>query len=124
MTATPETTDKGPALRLNIHGTDLALAQQDERQENERWTDQLDIFLALRNDTTFSARVTGKSLRLRLMPGTYQKLLQDGVPFEEHLPADAHFDSARIVVIDRNSGRVGSITVPAGAFSQVHPVSR
>jgi VWFA-related protein len=124
LTATPETTEKGPALRLDIRGIDLALAQLNDRQGNERWTDQLDIFLALRDDTTFNARVTGKSLRLRLMPGTYQKALQDGVPFEEHLPAEAHFDSARVVVIDRNSGRVGSITLPAGAFSQMHSGSR
>jgi len=125
LTATPETTEKGPALRLEIRGTDLALAQhngsrQNESKADERWTDQLDIFLALRNDTTFNARVTGKSLWLRLMPGTYQKAMKDGIPFEEHLPANAQFDSARIVVIDRNSGRVGSITVPASAFSQAH----
>jgi hypothetical protein len=52
------------------------------------------------------------------MPGTYQKALHDGVPFEVPLPADAHFESARIVVIDRNSGRVGTVTIPAAAFSQ------
>jgi VWFA-related protein len=118
LTATPETTEKGPALRLEIRGTDLALAQQ-----GARWSDRLDIFLALRNDTTFNAQVTGKSLQLRLMPGTYQKALQDGVPFEDHLPANAQFDSARIVVIDRNSGRVGTVTIPASAFTQPHSSS-
>lgn len=123
LTATPETTEKGRALRLDIRGTDLGLAQRNER-EKDRWTDQLDIFLALRDDTTFNARVTGKTLRLRLLPGTYQKVMQDGIPFEEHLPADAQFDSARVVVIDRDSGRVGTVTVPAGAFLQVRSGSR
>jgi VWFA-related protein len=127
LTATPETTEKGRALRLDIRGTDLALTQNHqstESQQMDRWSDQLDIFLALRDDTTFNARVAGKSLQLRLMPGTYQKAMQEGIPFEEHLPANAQFDSARIVVIDRNSGRVGTVTVPASAFSKSTSASR
>ncbi len=124
LTATPETTEKGLALRLDIRGTDLALAQLNNRRTNDRWIDQLDIFLALRSDTTLNASVTGKTLRLQLLPATYQKVLQEGVPFEDHLPANAQFDSARVVVIDKNSGRVGTVTVPVGAFSKTSSALR
>ena len=61
VTATPMRQEKGASLSLNIAATDLELAQQ-----NERWVDQVGIFLALRDDSGLHARITGQSLQLRL----------------------------------------------------------
>jgi VWFA-related protein len=105
---TPKTTDKGVVLNLAIAGTDLQMAEQDQR-----WIDQLGIFLALRNDTTLDSKVVGQSLRMRLQPGTYEKIMREGVPFELAVPAKVDFESLRIVVVDENSGRIGSVTLPA-----------
>jgi VWFA-related protein len=115
VTATPKSEGKNAALSLNIAATDLQPAQQ-----NNRWTDRLDIFLVLRDDAGLHAKVTGQSLGLHLMPATYQKVLHDGIPFEQSIDGNANFDSVRIVVVDENSGRMGSVTVPATALRPLH----
>jgi VWFA-related protein len=113
VSAVPISDARGGALQLRINASDLALAQKDQR-----WTDQLDIFVALRDDAGLHANVTGHSLRLRLTPGTYQKLLQDGIPFNELIETKKSFDSLRVIIVDENSGRMGSVTVPAVALKR------
>ncbi|MDR3726530.1 MAG: VWA domain-containing protein [Terracidiphilus sp.] len=103
--------EKGSALKLNIAVPDLDLAQQ-----GELWTDKLDIFLVERNDARMQAKVTGKTLGLRLKPATYQKLLREGIAFEQTVQTAPDAGSVRIVVVDENSGRMGSVTVPATAL--------
>jgi VWFA-related protein len=111
VTATPMRREKGATLSLNIAATDLELAQQ-----HEHWVDQVGIFLALRDDSGLHARITGQSLQLRLAPATYQKALRDGIPFNQLIKDDTNFNSVRVVVVDENSGRMGSVTVPATAL--------
>jgi hypothetical protein len=53
---------------------------------------------------------------LRLAPATYQKALRDGIPFNQLIKDDTNFNSVRVVVVDENSGRMGSVTVPATAL--------
>jgi hypothetical protein len=97
-------------VNLTIAATDLDMAQA-----NDRWTDKLDIFLAERDDASQRARVTGHSLVLHLLPATYQKALREGIPVQQPLPGKAAGGSLRIVVVDENSGRIGSVTIPASA---------
>jgi hypothetical protein len=47
------------------------------------------------------------------LPATYQKLLAQGLPFEQVVHQVQDAGSVRIIVVDGNSGRMGSITVPA-----------
>ncbi len=98
----------GPALDLNLAGTDLDLAEQ-----GGRWMDKLDIFLVRRDDSALHAVVTGQTLGLRLTPATYQKVLRDGLPFEEPIGAKPGSGSIRTIVVDENTGRIGSITISA-----------
>lgn len=113
VTATPDWGEKGTGLSLNIAAPDLEVAEQ-----NERWTDQLEVFIALRDDTGSRARITGQSLRLRMTPATYQKVLHDGIPFDQSIEGIANFASVRVVVVDENSGRMGSVTIPAAALKR------
>ena len=53
---------------------------------------------------------------MRLKPATYAKLLQDGIPFDQYIEKRPDAGSVRIVVVDENSGRMGSVTVPAAAL--------
>ena len=115
LTVSPVSEGKGTALKLNIDAISLGLAQK-----GSRWTDRVDVFLALRDDSGLHAKVTGHSVDLNLLPGTYQQTLKDGLPFEQPIDSKTPFDSVRLVVVDENSGRMGSITVPAAAFAQ-HP---
>ena len=78
--------------------------------------DRLDIFFIQRDDAGLKAQVEGQTLGLRLRPGTYQNLLAAGVPFEHFVRLGAGTASLRIVVVDENSGRMGSVTIPAAAL--------
>jgi VWFA-related protein len=113
ITADPAAIGKGSALHLNIAATDLALAQQDGM-----WTDKLDIFLAERDDAGLHAHVSGQTIGLRLKPATCQRVLREGIPFDQAVETQAETGSLRIVVIDENSGRMGSVTVPAAAVRE------
>jgi hypothetical protein len=99
-------------LKLNIDATDLAMAQA-----GDRWTGKLDIFLIERDDAGQYAKVTGQTLGLQLQPATYQTLLRDGLPFDQPLPSHPDSGSMRVVVVDENSGRMGTVTIPATALS-------
>jgi VWFA-related protein len=111
LTASPVADPKGTALKLTIDATTLGLTEK-----ADRWSDRLDVFVALRDQSGLHARVTGHSVDLRLLSGTYQQTLKDGIPFEQPINTKNAFDSARLIVVDENSGRIGSITVPASAF--------
>jgi VWFA-related protein len=103
----------GSTVRLNIAATDLGLAQQ-----GELFVDKLDIFMVQRDDAALHAQVTGQTLGLRLKPATYQKVLHDGIPFDQAIGAKPETGSIRIVVVDQNSGRMGSITLPAAVIAE------
>ena len=47
-----------------------------------------------------------------LKPATYEKLLQEGIPFDQFIEKQQDAGSVRIVVVDENSGRMGSVTIP------------
>jgi hypothetical protein len=98
-------------LRLIVAATDLEMAQDDER-----FTDKLDVFLIERDDDALHDKVTGRTLSLLLLPATYQRLLREGIPIEQPLRGAKDAGSVRVVVVDRNSGRMGSVTIPANAI--------
>jgi VWFA-related protein len=112
MTAHPISAQKQATVKLNIAATDLDLAQQ-----GELWSDKLDIFLVQRDDAGLHALVTGQQLGLRLKPATYQRLLRDGVPFELKVEVRPDSSVVRVVAVDENSGRIGSVTIPAGTLA-------
>jgi VWFA-related protein len=115
LTADPVPGSNGLAVKLGIAATDLAIAQKDAF-----WTDKLDIYLVQRELTGTKASVTGKSVGLRLKPAAYQKYLQEGIPFNQVLDATSGSGSVRILVVDENSGRMGSVTVPAPKIGENH----
>jgi VWFA-related protein len=108
-------TSTGTTLKLNIATNDLALKQQDDRL-----MDKLDIFLAQRDDDGLHARVTGQTLGLALKPVTYQKALEDGIPFNQVIARKENAGTIRIVVIDENSGRMGSATATVTVVNEKH----
>jgi len=112
LTAKPVSATNGAALQLNIAATDLDLAQQ-----SGLWSDKLDIFLVQRDDAGLHAQVTGQQLGLHLKAATYQRLLREGVPFEVKVATRPDTGSIRIVAVDENSGRMGSVTIPAAILA-------
>ncbi|HEY1897902.1 MAG TPA: VWA domain-containing protein [Terracidiphilus sp.] len=113
LTAIPSGAAQSRILKVGVSATDLEMARSGDSQSGEFWTDRLDFFLIERDDDTLHARVTGRTLALRLKPATYQKVLREGIPFDQPLPSKPGAGSVRIIVVDENSGRMGSVTLPA-----------
>jgi hypothetical protein len=111
LTAAPSISATGTNLKLNIGATDLDLAQQ-----GELWTGKLDVFLVERDGEGVHAKLSGQTLGLRLKSATYQRLLTEGVPFEVDVHPSPETASVRMVVVDENSGRMGSVTIPAASL--------
>ena len=98
----------GFSVKLNIAAGDLGM-----EQAGGRWMDKLDIFFIQRDDAGIHAQLEGQTLGLRLKPSTYQNVLSAGVPFERAVEMHPGLASLRVLVVDENSGRLGSITLPA-----------
>jgi hypothetical protein len=44
---------------------------------------------------------------------TYEQLRSTGIPYEHAVHLQPGMTSLRILVVDKNSGRMGSVTIPA-----------
>jgi len=111
LSATPSTSSSPAAVKLNVAATDLALAQQ-----AGFWMDKLDIFLVQRDDALFHAKIDGQTLGLRLKSSSYEKVLRDGINIDEPVKNLPGSGALRIVVIDENTGRIGTLTLPASSL--------
>jgi VWFA-related protein len=124
ISAQPVTDAVGHALRVTVAGTDLDLTQQQLAQagaaaaKTELWSGKLDIFLIQRDETGRKAHVTGQTVGLHLKPATYQHAVSEGLTFDQRIAIQPKttIASLRVVVVDVNSGRIGSVTVPAAAL--------
>lgn len=97
-----------PALRIAVSTPDLSLVQQ-----GDRWSDTLDFFLALRSPDATHSSLSGEKLQLALRPETRHTILQNGLSLTLPLPSAAAGRPFRVIVVDENSGHIGSLTVPA-----------
>jgi VWFA-related protein len=99
-------------LRLTIAAADLALSEQ-----ADRWMDKLDLITVMRDDAALEARTEGVTLALRLKPASYQSSLKDGLSVDLPAPKTTESGTVRAIVIDRDSGRMGSVTIPSALFA-------
>jgi len=105
------------SIKLRVNFSGLAL-QQKPGQRLDRWTDQLYIFVAVRDDATQKAEVSGDTLRLSLKQATYDSAMPEGVPYQRAVDVKSKLGSVRVIVVDGNSGKMGSVTLPSSAL---HP---
>jgi len=99
-------------LRIALNG--LALKQ--ETGPPAKWTDQLYIFVAERDDAAQKAEVSGDTLKLALKQTTYETGMPAGIPYHRNVDPKSKLGSIRIIVVDGNSGRMGSVTLPSSAL--------
>ena len=78
--------------------------------------DKLDIFFIRRDDAGVHAHVQGQTLGLQLKSSTYEKLMPAGIPFEHFVRTKLPWPRCGLLVVDENSGRMGSVTIPAAAL--------
>ncbi|HEV2136649.1 MAG TPA: VWA domain-containing protein [Terracidiphilus sp.] len=98
---------QGAAVSLNIAATDLSLTQQ-----GGRWQDRVDVFLVQRDVTGTHADVKEQTLVLNMKADTYQKVLHDGIPFADYIEQKPGTGTVRVIVVDEDSQRMGSVTLP------------
>ena len=115
VTAKVVSMDAGADVKIEIAAGDLGL-----EESAGRWADKLDIFFIQRDDAGLHAQVEGQTLGLRLQSSTYQNLLASGLPCERIVPIKPATSSLRILVVDENTGRMGSVTIPAAALQATH----
>jgi VWFA-related protein len=112
VTASVAPANTGANVKISIAAGDLGMEQQ-----GGRWMDKLDIFFIQRDDAGVRARVEGETLGLRLKSSTYERLMPSGVPFSRFVNVKPGTASLRVLVVDENSGRMGSVTIPAAQLT-------
>jgi len=86
------------------------------QQKGDRWADDLYIFIAQRDDAAQKAQVTGDTLRLSLKQGSYESGMPAGIPYRHTVEGKSKLGSVRVIVVDGNSGKMGSVTLPSSAL--------
>ena len=115
VTADVALMNPGANVKIDIATGDLGMQEQDGR-----WMDKLDIFFIQRDDAGLKAQVEGQVLGLRLKSSTYQSLIPTGVPFERFVQLRPGMASLRVLVVDENARRIGSVTIPGTALEAGH----
>ena len=103
-----------PAVKLRITFPGLGLEKTEGK--DPRWQDQLYIFVAQRDDATQKAEISGDTLRLSLKQATYDSGMPAGIPYSRDIDIKSKLGSVRIIVVDGNSGKMGSVTLPSSAL--------
>jgi VWFA-related protein len=106
-------------IKLRIGFPGLSFQQKDagaSASPTTRWTDQLYIFIAERDDASQKATVDGDTLRLSLKQATYDSGMPAGIPYQHEIQTRAKLGSIRVIVVDGNSGKMGSVTLPTSTF--------
>jgi VWFA-related protein len=112
--AVPADDATGPShvkLRIALKGLDV------EPGAGGRWEDKLYIFVAQRDDATQKAAVSGDTLKLSLKPETYDTGMPAGIPYHRDVELKSRLGTVRVIVVDGNSGRMGSVTLPASSLN-------
>ena len=107
-----------PTVKLRIGFPGLALQREQQGPAAGRWTDKLYIFVAQRDDAVRKAEVSGDTLKLSLKQATYDSGMPAGIPYEREVDVKSKLGSVRVIVVDGNSGKMGSVTLPS---SVLHP---
>jgi len=94
----------------------IALKDVSLEQQQGRWTGKLDVFVVQRDEDSGRASSSGDGLQLALKDSSYESAMKTGFAYERSLNAGPKTKSLRVIVYDENSGRFGSVTLPATAL--------
>jgi VWFA-related protein len=104
--------DPGAAgkMRFDVHidPADLLL-----RQAGENRTGKLSLLFAVYG-TSGSGQTNTIPIDVNLTPAQYDTALHGGLEFQQSLPVNASIQRVRVIVVDKDSGSTGSLTMPMG----------
>ena len=85
-------------------------------QQGELWLGALDVLCAQTDDLGREYHVLSETIDIKMRPETYQNRLKTGIVHRTTAPRQTGATKFRIVVRDRPSGNIGSLTIP---FSKI-----
>ena len=94
----------------------IALKDVVLEQKQGRWTGKLDIYVVQRDEDSGRASSSGDGVQLALKESSYESAMKTGFAYDRSLNAGPKTKSLRVIVYDENSGRFGSVTLPASAL--------
>ena len=100
-----------PALELKVGASDLMLVEDRGRQR-----DTLDVFVAARSVDGTRATVTGQKYELQLSSDAWSTIIKGGLSLTVPVSSTAGGALLRVIVVDENAERIGSLSVPANSF--------
>jgi VWFA-related protein len=121
LTATPvpasDSATGQSMIRLRVGFSSLSLEPPSANSSTPgRWTDQLYIFVAQRDDANQKAEVSGDTLRIAMKQASYETGMPAGIPYQRAVETKSKLGSIRVIVVDGNSGKMGSVTLPMSAL--------
>jgi VWFA-related protein len=108
----------GPDANSGAFKLRIALAGLGLQQKDGHWDDNLYIFVARRDEAAQKAEITGDTLKLSLKPATYENGMPAGIPYRHPVEVKSKLGSVRVIVVDGNSGKMGSVTIPSSALAK------
>jgi VWFA-related protein len=118
LRATLATPDTGHPEMLKI-SCSLDTHQIDLEQSGGHWKGALDILIVQQDTTSKVLDLMSASLDLRFTQAEYQAHLKAGVVFYRDVAIKPGLATLRILVLDRGSGMLGSLIVPASRVALV-----
>jgi VWFA-related protein len=82
------------------------------RLHNDRWTDTIDMVFTGKTVDGREIGTLSEIADLTLEPETYQQVKQEGLSFTKTIEVNRETARIRVLIVDRNSGRLGSLTIP------------
>ncbi len=83
--------------------------------KNDRWTADLQFFLAQTGEEGREHGITSQTVHLELLPGIYENVRRDGYILRESMNRSPGATSLRVLVRDVPSGNIGRVIVPFDA---------
>jgi hypothetical protein len=88
-----------------------------EQQSNGHWLGSVDVLLVQQDKTGKSLDSSLQTLNLDLDKPNYEAIQKSGVPMNKYLRHKPGLVTVRAIVMDRPSGKIGSLIVPV---AQIH----
>jgi len=95
-------------LAIRVAGSDLAFDR-----DGDHWNGELDVVFARQAADGHRLETSEKLVHLKPTASEYEALVKQGISFTVPFPPPGAAQ-VRVVVLDRNSGRVGSLAIPLG----------
>jgi hypothetical protein len=99
-------------LRVSVDIATLSL-----ERSGARWKGRVRVVVVQSNDDREQVNFSDETLGLELKADTYERMLREGFAYHRVIRLSPRATRLRIVVMDQNSGQIGSLFVP---FASVH----